>query len=308
MTALPAVRSGRSRRRAGDGRAALAFLTPWLLGLVVITIGPMIASLYLSFTRYDLLTSPRWIGLANFRDLFGDPQFQTSVGVTARYVAISVPSVIIVSLAIAMFLSRAIRFLAAYRVLFYIPSLLGSSVAVAILWRQVFGGGGLADKVLSLVGIDHGSYIGDPATSLYTLITLNMWAFGATMVIFLAGLRQIPADRYEAAMVDGAGPWRRFWHITLPGLSPLIFFNVLLNTVHAFQSFTNAYIISGGNGSPAGSTLLYTLYMYQRGFVDFRMGYASAMAWLLLVVLAAFTALMFGTARLWVHYEDRGAR
>jgi multiple sugar transport system permease protein len=156
-----------------------------------------------------------------------------------------------------------------------------------------------------VVGIHHGSYIGDPSTALYTLIVLNLWAFGGTMVIFLAGLRQIPTALYEAAAVDGAGGWRRFWHITLPGLSPLIFFTVLLNTVHAFQSFTSAYVISGGNGSPADSTLLYNVYLYQRGFVDFRMGYAAAMAWLMLAVLAVFTALVFATARFWVHYEDQ---
>jgi multiple sugar transport system permease protein len=301
---LAQVRAVRAGRRAGEGRAAYGFLTPWLIGLVVITIGPMVASLYLAFTRYDLLTAPRWTGLTNFRNLFGDPRFMTAVTVTLRYVVISVPLVIVVSLAVAVFLNRAIRFLSVYRALFYIPSLLGSSVAIAILWRQVFGANGIVDRVLSAVGIHHGSFIGDPSTSLYTLVSLNLWAFGGTMVIFLAGLRQVPAALYEAAAVDGAGAWRRFWHITLPALSPLIFFNLLLNTVHAFQSFTSAYVISGGNGSPADSTLLYTVYLYQRGFVDFRMGYASAMAWLLLAVLAGFTAVLFASARFWVHYED----
>jgi multiple sugar transport system permease protein len=300
-TALP-VATPRRRRR--DSAAAYAFLAPWLIGLVAITIGPMIASLYLAFTKYDLLTPARWVGLQNFRDMFDDPRFRTSAEVTTKYVLITVPLVIVAALAIAMFLNRAMRFLAVYRVLFYIPSLLGSSVAIAILWRQVFGSRGIVDKVLSFVGLHHGSYIGDPATSLYTLIALNAWAFGGTMVIFLAGLRQLPASLYEAAAVDGAGWWSRFWHITLPGLSPLIFFNILLVTVHTFQSFTSAYVVSGGNGSPADSTLLYTVYLYQRGFVDFRMGYASAMAWLLLAVLAVFTALLFATARYWVHYED----
>ncbi len=295
----------RRRYRANEAVAGYAFLTPWLIGLVLITIGPMVASLYLAFTRYDLLTAPKWSGLANFRNLFADPRFRTAVLVTVRYVVLSVPMVIVVSLAVAMFLNRAIRFLSVYRALFYIPSLLGSSVAIAIMWRQVFGAGGIVDRVLGALGLHHGGFIGNPATSLYTLIALNLWAFGGTMVIFLAGLRQIPASLYEAAAVDGAGPWHRFWHITLPSLSPLIFFNLLLNTVHAFQSFTSAYVVSGGNGSPADSTLLYTVYLYQRGFVDFRMGYAAAMAWLLLVVLALFTAVLFATARFWVHYDDR---
>jgi multiple sugar transport system permease protein len=295
----------RRRYRANEAVAGYAFLTPWLIGLVLITIGPMVASLYLAFTRYDLLTAPKWSGLANFRNLFADPRFRTAVLVTVRYVVLSVPMVIVVSLAVAMFLNRAIRFLSVYRALFYIPSLLGSSVAIAIMWRQVFGAGGIVDRVLGALGLHHGGFIGNPSTSLYTLIALNLWAFGGTMVIFLAGLRQIPASLYEAAAVDGAGPWHRFWHITLPSLSPLIFFNLLLNTVHAFQSFTSAYVVSGGNGSPADSTLLYTVYLYQRGFVDFRMGYAAAMAWLLLVVLALFTAVLFATARFWVHYDDR---
>ncbi len=303
MTAAAAV-SHRPRRSRRDGRAALVFLSPWLLGLAVITIGPMIASLYLSFTQYDLLTAPTWTGTKNFRNLFDDPRFWTSVRVTLRYVCISVPLVLVVSLALAMFLNRAIRFLSLYRVLFYVPSLLGSSVAVAYLWRQVFGGEGLLNKALDVVGIHHGSWLGDPSTSLYTLISLNVWAFGSTMVIFLAGLRQIPANLYEAAAVDGATAWRRFWHITLPGLSPLIFFSLLLNTVHSFQSFTSAYVVSGGNGGPADSTLLYTLYLYQKGFVDFRMGYAAAMAWLLLAALGVFTAILFATGRFWVHYGD----
>ncbi len=291
----------RARRR--EALTAYGFLTPWLIGLIVITIGPMLASLYLSFTQYDLISAPKFTGLTNLRNLFNDPQFWTSVTVTLRYVVISVPLVLATSLLVALFLNRAIRFLGLYRVLFYLPSLIGSSVAIAILWRVVFGADGIVNKVLALVGLHHDSWIGDPSTSLYTLIALNMWAFGGTMVIFLAGLRQVPTNLYEAAAVDGAGWWAKFWHITLPGISPLIFFNLLLNTVHAFQSFTSAYVISGGNGGPANSTLLYTVYLYQRGFVDFRMGYAAAMAWLLLIVLAIFTAILFATSRFWVHYR-----
>lgn len=290
--------------RKGDGWAALGFLAPWLIGLTVITIGPMFASLFLAFTQYDLLTPPKWTGLTNLHNLFNDSRFWTSVSDTLRYVCISVPVVLITSLLVALFLNRAMKFLAVYRVLFYLPSLLGSSVAVAILWRQVFGDEGILNKVLALFGLHAGSWIGDPSTALYTLVALNAWAFGGTMVIFLAGLRQLPANLYEAAAVDGAGIWSKFWHITLPGLSPLIFFNLLLSTVHAFQSFTSAYVIGGGNGSPADSTLLYTVYIYQAGFVNYRMGYASAMAWLLLVVLGIFTAILFATSRFWVHYGD----
>ena len=298
-------RAPRRRRTNNQNLTAYLFLAPWLIGLVVITLGPMLFSLYLSFTRYDLLSAPKWIGLANFRRMFdADPRFWQSVRVTLVYVAISVPLVLVVSLLLALFLNRGIRYLALYRALFYIPSLIGSSVAIAILWRQVFGAFGIVNRALNAVGIHHGSWVGNPSTALYTIIVLNLWAFGSTMIIFLAGLRQVPVQLYEAASVDGASALRRFWHITLPSLTPLIFFSMILDTVHAFQAFTGAYVVSGGNGGPSDSLLFYTLYLYQKGFVDFQMGYASAMAWLLLVVLAIFTAVAFLTARFWVRYGD----
>lgn len=302
------VRAADRPRRPGRWRRALpayAFLAPWLIGLLVIVLGPMLASLYLSFTRYELIGEPEWIGLDNYVRMFtGDPRWWRSAKVTLVYVGLSVPLVLLVSLLLAMFLDKGIRLLSVYRALFYVPSLLGGSVAVAIVWRQVFGEDGIFNAAIGTLGIEHGSWVGDPATALYTLVALNTWAFGATMVIFLAGLRQIPREYYEAATLDGAGRWRRFRHITFPYLSPIIFFNGLLTIVHAFQSFTPAYIVSTGTGQPADSLLLYTLYLYQRGFVDFQMGYASAMAWLLLVVLAGITGVAFYSARYWVHYGE----
>lgn len=295
----------RNRSRSRDGLAALGFLTPWLIGMVCLTLGPMIYSLYLSFTRYDLLSSPRWVGIANFTQMFSDPRFDSAAGVTITYVVVSVPVVLVVSMLVALLLNTGIRFITGYRALVYLPSLLGASVAIATLWRQIFGASGLINNALHAVGIEHSSWIGDPNTSLLVIITLNAWAFGSTMVIFLAGLRQVPRDQYEAALVDGAGRFRRFFSVTLPHMSPLIFFSVLLDTVHAFQAFTSAYVVSGGDGGPADSTLFYTLYVYQQGFTQLNMGYASAMAWLLVVVLAAFTGLLFLTSRFWVHYGDR---
>jgi multiple sugar transport system permease protein len=224
--------------------------------------------------------------------------------VTLRYVAFSVPAVLVVSLLVAMVLDKGVAFLAGYRAAFYLPSLIASSVAIAVLWRQVFGQDGIVNEALAIVGIDGGSWIGNPGTALYTLVVLHVWAFGSTMIIFLAGLRQVPRELYEAAAVDGAGALRRFVHITLPMLSPLIFFNLLLTTVNAFQAFTPAYVLSGGEGGPLDSTLFYTLYLYQRGFANLEMGYASAMAWTLVVVLALFTAGLFASARFWVHYGD----
>jgi multiple sugar transport system permease protein len=293
------------RRRRSDNRAAFAFLTPWLLGIVCLTLGPMLYSLYLAFTKYNLLSPPTWIGLANFDEMLTDQRFRDSVRVTLVYVVVSVPLVLVVSMLVALLLNTSMRFITAYRALFYLPSLLGASVAIATLWRQIFGSSGLINNALHAVGIEHGSWIGDPSTALLVIIALNAWAFGSTMIIFLAGLRQVPAELYEAASVDGAGRFRRFVSITLPSMSPLIFFSVLLDTVHAFQAFTGAYVISGGNGGPSDSTLFYTLYLYQQGFSELNMGYAAAMAWLLVVVLSAFTGLLFLSARFWVHYGDR---
>lgn len=300
-----AVPKRHSPLHAKEGRTAYLFLLPWLLGMATLTIGPMAYSLYLSFTRYNLLSSPVWVGFANFVQMAGDSTYWKSVRVTVLYVVISVPVVLVVSMVVALILNASIKFITAYRALFYLPSLLGASVAVATLWRQVFGDTGLVNNALAKFGIEHASWIGDPSTALYVIISLNAWAFGATMIIFLAGLRQIPSELYEAAAVDGAGRIRRFFSVALPMMSPLIFFNVLLDTVHAFQAFTGAYVISSGSGGPANSTLFYTLYLYQQGFTQLNMGYASAMAWVLVIVLAAFTGFLFFTARYWVHYGDR---
>lgn len=294
-----------SARTGREGITAYLFLTPWLLGMLLLTLGPMLYSLYLAFTRYDLLSAPKWIGFDNFQRMFtADPRYLTSVRVTLVYVVISVPLLLVVSMVLALLLDKGIRFLSAYRALFYLPSLMGASVAIAVLWRQIFGNDGLVNQALGRIGIEHGSWVGDPATALYTIITLNLWAFGATMIIFLAGLRQVPAELKEAAAVDGAGPVRRFFTVTLPMMTPLIFFNLLLDTVHAFQVFTGAFVVSRGTGGPADSTLFYTLYLYQQGFAELNMGYASAMAWALVVVLAAFTGFLFFTARYWVYYGD----
>jgi multiple sugar transport system permease protein len=288
-------------------RVAYLFLAPWLIGLVGITLGPLLASLGLSFTRYDLFTDPRWAGLANYqRMLSGDPSFLQSLSVTAVYVVVSVPSVLVISLALALLLNRGLRGLTLYRALFYLPSLLGGSVAIAILWRRVFGASGMLNQILALVHVQGQSWIGSPSTALYTLVGLNVWQFGATMIIFLAGLRQIPQSLYESAAVDGARWWRRFWHITIPMLSPVIFFNALLGLIRAFQVFTSAYVVSNGGGGPAGSTLLYALYLYQQGFVNYDMGFAAAMAWVLVIVVAALTAVAFLTARYWVYYGELG--
>lgn len=283
---------------------AYVFLTPWILGLVAFTAIPMLLSLYFSFTRYDILTPPQWIGLQNYIDMFHDPLVKKSLQVTLVYVALSVPAQLAFALFLAIVLYKNIKGVRYYRAAYYLPSLLGGSVAISILWRQLFNREGVVNQVLALVGIEGKNWIATPSTALYTLIALAVWQFGASMVIFLGGLKQISPEYYEAAQIDGAGKFRIFVHVTFPLLTPIVFFNLVMTIINAFQAFTSAYIISGGTGSPLNSTLFYTLYLYIKGFQHFSMGYASALAWTLLVIIAITTAVMFAIGKRWVFYDD----
>jgi multiple sugar transport system permease protein len=297
----------RARRKAAgrDNKAGYLFLLPWLIGLFVITIGPLIASLYLSFTDYSLIESPVWAGVDNYVRMVGDDRLHNALKVTFIYVVVSVPLQLALALAIAILLDRGMRGLAFYRSVFYLPSMLGASVAIALLWRQIFGTDGLVNQVLRLFGLNATTgWISDPRYALSTIILLHVWTFGSPMVIFLAGLRQIPSMYHEAASMDGAGRWHRFVHITLPLLSPIIFFNLVLQMINAFQSFTQAFVVSNGTGGPSDSTMFYSLYLYQRGFGEFEMGYAAAMAWLLVVIVGALTAINFWASKYWVFYDD----
>lgn len=295
----------RRKRRRKEALTAHLFLAPWFVGLVFITAGPLLASLYLSFTDYSPIGGSDWIGFENYTRMMDDPRFAKALSNTAVYVFVSVPLQLAFALALALVLDRGVRGLPIYRSVYYLPSLLGSSVAIAILWRKVFGADGLFNDFLGLFGIEGHSWIADPSTALGTLIVLNVWTFGSPMVIFLAGLRQIPRSYYEAAEIDGAGRVRRFLSITLPLLTPIVFFNLVLQLINAFQSFTQAFVVSGGNGSPADSTLFYTMYVYDKGFRSFEMGYASAMAWVLVAIIATLTAVNFFMSRYWVFYNDK---
>jgi len=298
------VGAGKGRGRRRQTAAAHVFLAPWLIGLVVITALPMLASLVLSFTDYNILSTPRFVGLANFERLLEDPRFWQSAKVTGIYVLVSVPLQLGFALLLALILDKGLRGLAIYRSAYYLPSLLGGSVAVAVLWKQIFGYDGLVNQGLAMIGIQGSNWLQNPDTALGTLIILNAWTFGSPMVIFLAGLRQIPEELYEAARVDGAGWARQFANITIPLLTPIIFFNLILQTIGAFQAFTQAHVVSGGTGGPVDSTLFYTLYIYQQAFVNFDMGYAAALAWVLLLVIAVITALHFTLSKYWVFYGD----
>ncbi|MFI6559192.1 carbohydrate ABC transporter permease [Streptomyces sp. NPDC050534] len=298
-----AAAPGRRPRREREG-AAWVFLSPWVLGAIVLTLLPMAVSLYLSFTDYDLFNAPHWVGLRNYTQMFTeDPRYWRSVETTLTYVVVAVPLQLALALGVALALKTMKRGKGFYRSAFYAPSLLGASMSVALVWRAVFNDGGTVDNLFGT-----GGWINKPGWSLLAVALLTVWQFGAPMVIFLAGLQQIPMELYEAAAVDGAGKWRQFVSITVPMLSPVLFFNLVLQTIQAFQVFTPAFAVSGGKGGPADSTLVYTLYLYDRGFVASHMGYASAMAWVLLLVIGAVTAVLFRTSRSWVFYASEGDR
>ncbi|MCI3920858.1 sugar ABC transporter permease [Paenibacillus sp. TRM 82003] len=289
-----------------DNLMGYLFISPFLIGFFALTIFPMAMSLYLSFTNYDMLGAPSWIGFGNYeRMLIDDAKFFQSVKVTFYYVFTAVPFRLVFALAIALLLANVFKFTGFYRTMLYLPSVIGGSVAVSVMWRQLFGNEGALNSLLAMAGLPTVSWLGDPKYALWTLILLYGWQFGSSMLIFLAGLKNIPVTYYEAAQVDGANALQRFVRITIPLLTPIILFNVVMQTIQGFMAFTPSYIIFE-DGRPLNSTLLYVLYMFQRAFAFFDMGYASAMAWLLLLVIGLFTALIFKSSSHWVHYESEG--
>lgn len=306
----PAVAEGRrmkAGRRWESPLAGYLFISPWLLGFFLFTFWPMIQSAYFSFTEYSLLEAPKWIGLDNFNKIINEDRlFYKSLGVTLWFVFISVPLKLMTALLVAVLLNRKLRGMHVYRTLIYFPSLVGTSVAIAILWSNMLGTDGFVNMLLSYVGIEGKSWIGSPDTALGTLILLAMWQFGASMVIFLAGLKQISAELYEAASVDGASKIRQFRTITIPLLSPVILFNLVLQTIAAFQMFTQAFVIT--KGGPINSTYMFALYLYEKAFGRLEMGYASALAWILLLIIGAVTALIFFSSRYWVFYATDGGK
>ncbi|MDR6879440.1 sugar ABC transporter permease [Bacillus sp. 3255] len=285
--------------------AGYLFISPWLLGFFLLTVWPILRSFYLSFTEYSLLEDPVWVGFDNYKEIFfKDQLFRKSLGVTFTFVVFSVPVKLFCSLMVAMFLNRSMRGIQLYRTAIYFPSLIGGSIAVSVLWRNMFDMKGYVNHVLGWFHMEGVGWLSNPSTSLYTLVLLNAWQFGSTMVIFLAGLKQIPQDLYESASVDGAGSFRKFFHITLPMLSPVMFFNLVLGIIGSFQMFTSAFIIT--NGGPANSTYMYALFLFEKAFKNYQMGYASSLAWILLVIIAALTALNFLMSKYWVFYESEG--
>lgn len=282
------------------------FIAPWIIGFLIFFFVPMIQLLYYSFTDFNLLSAPHWVGLDNFKRMFfNDSKIWKSLTVTFFFVFASVIPRLVFALFVAIRLNQKHRFIGVYRTIYYLPSILGGSVAVAVMWRQVFSSDGVLNSLLRLIGIDASiSYIGNPNTAIWTLVLLAIWQFGSSMLIFLAGLKNIPVMYYEAASMDGANSWQKFYRITLPLLSPVILFNLIMQIINGFMTFTQGYIIT--EGGPIDSTLFWVLYMYKRGFEFYDMGYASAMAWVMLFIVAIFTVIIFKTSNSWVHYESKG--
>jgi multiple sugar transport system permease protein len=284
-----------------------AFISPWLIGFLSFIIGPMIASLYFSFTNYDMLSTPAWIGLDNYITMFtNDSRFLTALQVTFKFVFLSVPLKLAFALFIAMLFNGGQRGTGFYRTTYYIPSIIGGSVAVAVMWRQLFGLDGAINDILGYFGFVGTNWIASVDYALWTLILLVVWQFGSPMLIFLAGLKQIPSELYEAASVDGASRFTKFLRITLPMLTPVIFFNLVMQMVNGFMAFTQSFLIT--LGGPLDSTLFYAVYLYEKAFTYFQMGYASAMAWVLLIIVGIFTALIFKSSSAWVYYESEGGK
>lgn len=279
------------------------FILPWLIGFLALRFGPMLASLFLSFTEYDILSAPQFIGFANYVKMFTeDPSFWDSLRVTLTYAIFSVPIGLALSLGIALLLNQNVPGIAVWRTIYYLPSVV-SGVAVAMLWVWLFHSQfGLFNLALSLIGIDGPSWLSDPDWALTALVIMSFWTIGGGMVINLAGLQGIPTEMYEAASLDGANAWHRFWSVTLPMMSPVLFFNLVMGVIETFQYFTNAFVMT--NGGPGRATLFYNLYLFQNAFRFYKMGYASALAWVMLLIILLLTVGIFKSSPYWVYYES----
>ncbi|GIO38766.1 ABC transporter permease [Paenibacillus antibioticophila] len=297
----------KKRRRSSLKRwdapiAGYLFISPWLIGFIGLTAYPLLLSLYYSFTNYTLLRPIERVGTKNYVNIFtSDPKFEESLRATFQYVIASVPLKLIAALLIAMLLNKAVRGIGIYRTAIYFPSLIGGSIAVSMLWRNIFGVEGIFNKIIAIFGFEGKGWITSPDTAMSTLVLLAVWQFGSAMVIFLAGLKQIPSDLYEASSVDGANQFVQFFRITLPMLSPIIYFNLIMGVINAFQMFTSAFVIT--NGGPMNSTYVYALYLYERAFSRYQLGYSSALAWIMLVIIVIASLIIAGTSRYWVFYE-----
>lgn len=282
---------------------AYLYILPWILGFAILQLYPFFSSFIYSFTDYTVGAKATFQGLANYKKLFTqDKEFWNSLKVTILFALYTVPGKLIMALAVAMFLNRDLKGINLIRTLYYIPSLFGGSVAVALLWRLMFLDNGVINAILSALHLPVIQWLGDTRYALRTICMLEIWQFGSSMVMFLAALKQVPRSLYEAAEIDGAGKVTRFFHITLPQISPIIFFNLINQTIQALQNFTSAQVIT--EGGPLKSTYVLGLKLYKEGFSYFKMGYASAISWVVFAAIMIFTLAIFASSKLWVHYAD----
>ena len=282
---------------------AYLYILPWILGFAILQLYPFVSSFIYSFTDYTVGAKATFQGLANYKKLFTqDKEFWNSLKVTILFALYTVPGKLIMALAVAMFLNRDLKGINLIRTLYYIPSLFGGSVAVALLWRLMFLDNGVINAILSALHLPVIQWLGDTRYALRTICMLEIWQFGSSMVMFLAALKQVPRSLYEAAEIDGAGRVTRFFHITLPQISPIIFFNLINQTIQALQNFTSAQVIT--EGGPLKSTYVLGLKLYKEGFSYFKMGYASAISWVVFAAIMIFTLAIFASSKLWVHYAD----
>lgn len=317
LKALPAALSKRMQAEAFRGgnrmnpfkkalnkesTAGIIFTLPFTIGFLLFMIVPMGISLYYSFCDYDILSPPVFTGLDNFVKMFQDETFYKTIGVTFYFAFVSVPLRLIFALIVAMLLLKNSKMSGFYRAAYYLPSIIGGSVAVAILWKRMFATDGVINRLLGAIGIETTfAWLGNTKTAIWVLILLAVWQFGSSMLIFLSALKQISRELYEAAEVDGANGIQKFFRITLPLLTPTIFFNLVMQMINGFLAFTQSYIIT--QGKPMNSTLFYTVYMYQQSFEFYNTGYGAALAWVMLAIIGAITLLLFATKKYWVYEE-----
>ena len=284
-----------------DKKLGFLFVLPFVLGVLLFKLFPFVTSFALSFTQFDIIDPPQWVGLQNYRELFGDdPLFRKSLGVTLWFAVLAVPLRVGFALFVAHVLNYKLRGIHFFRSAFYLPSILGGSIAVAVLWRFIFSKYGLVNLVLVKLGLEPVAWLADEHFSMWTIVLLFTWQFGSAMVIFLAALQNVPASLYEAAECDGASRWQQFWRITVPLITPVIFFNLIMQMVHAFQEFNGPYLIT--EGGPLNSTYVLALYIYEQSFRFFNLGYGAALSWVLLALVALLSGISFWSSKYWVFY------
>ena len=285
-------------------KIGLVYILPWLIGMVFLTLYPFINALIISFSDYNLVREPNFIGLTNYTNLFKDKDFLSTLLATLKYTVITVPLQLTFALFIAYILNFKLKFINFYRTAYYVPSLLGGNVAVAVLWRFLFQQDGFVNRFIGLFGGEPVPWLSSPSGAMSIIVLLKVWQFGSAMLIFLAALKDVPQDLYEAASVDGATKFHSFFHITIPLITPTIFFNLVMQLVNAFQEFNGPYLVTGRG--PLNSTYLTSMFIYDNAFKYFNMGYASAASWVLFVIIVSVTLILFATQNKWVFYSDGG--